>query len=52
MTIDPELITSISDALYQRGLRHAYVEPLGKVDLEELARIVVEVIREVGWDGS
>lgn len=50
MTIDPDLIVSIAAALRERGVSDVRVND-SLIDLDELARLVVEVVIAVGWDG-
>lgn len=37
-------IQGLADKLYARGLRHGYTDPLGKIDVEEVARWCLEAI--------
>lgn len=47
-----EQIQALADALYGRGMRHGYAHPLGKIDLEEVARWALEAIAHNDGSGS
>lgn len=44
--MDENEVQALADALYARGLRHGYADPLGKIDVEEVARWCIEAIIE------
>jgi hypothetical protein len=46
-------IQALADALHERGLRHGYAAPLGKIDVEEVARWALEAMAQFdGPDGG
>jgi hypothetical protein len=40
-------LNTLADALYERGLRHGYADPLGKIDVEEVARWCLEAMLHI-----